>query len=954
MLAAAWADALTGTPRVVLVAGEPGIGKTRLVEDLAEQVRGAGGLVAAGACPRLGSSTVPFAPFRAALGDLAETLGAATLVDLTGPGAALLPTLVPDLGGAVGATSSPGAGPAQGYVLDVVARLLQRVALDRPLMVVVEDLHWSDASTRDLVGYLGQAARRGRLLLVGTLRSEPEPEAAVADLVEELLRRPGSERLDLRRLTPQGVSRLMAAILGAAPDVGQAERVARRSEGVPFLVEELTAAEAQGERTLPEGLRHLALRRSRQLPATATAVLRAVASAGGPVGEDALLEVCELPRAALDQALRDLVDAGLVVADRRTGRLDVRHALLREAVEQDLLPGESAVLHGRWADLLDGVGGADHRAVIEAAQHRWLARDVDRAYPAAVRAAAAARSVPAYGEELLLLERALGLRAELPDPPAGSPDEAGLLSDAGRAARLAGRYPRALELLEQARTALGSADVDRLARVLWEESLLARSLGDLPAVEAAIESLVDELPARPTAVRAHALNALLQLQLLRRDPRARETLSAAVVAAERAGEPLVAAHLRVTAAGLLADRAAGVAEARSELDRAAEVATSRDDLELQLRVQDARARVLLADGRPVPAEEAAREGLAIAARRGSPVLIRDYLVGALVDALWTTGRWAEALTVLDDTLRIDRPDLERAALHARRGRLLLALGRVDAGAAAVAVARRRLDGSAATSELHVLVTTAEVELAVAQGLPTVALDAARAGYERHGERTAAATLRPLLLAATIAARSSGPSDRREVSSYAWIGTAAAALRDRSPAEPWDSLLAAETSGADLRSWQAALDAVGREGTPAPLRMQSLLGAALARLSRRPVAADDRAAAARLVDELLVLAGELGAGPAAAAARALAVRAGLRLAGAEPTPAVVASGLTAREQEVLRLVALGRSNGQIAAELVISVKTVSVHVSHLLDKLGVSSRGEAAALARAGGLDRLKR
>lgn len=822
-LTSAWEDVLGGSPRTVLVAGEPGIGKTRLVDDLVARVRASGGLVAAGSCPRLGSSVLPFAPFRQVLADLAGALGSERLTALAGSGARALPVLVPEL--AEAGTSSGTAGQAD--LLEVVARLVQRVCQDRVLAVVIEDLHWSDPSTRDLVGYLAPGGRGNRLLLVGTLRSEPPPAAPVDDLVDELGRLPGTERLDLGPLTPAGVAQMMAGILGSPPDSGQADRVAARSQGVPFLVEELTAAEAAGDQTLPAGLRQLALRRTRSASAAATGVLRALAAAGRPVRETDLGQVCEVTEVDMAATLRELVDAGHVVVDLPAGLVDVRHVLLREAVEDDLLPGESAALHGRWADLLESADG-DRRAVIEAAHHRWLAGDHERAFPATLRAAAAARSLSAYGEELVLLERALALR----DPAASDdrPDEARLLADAGQAARLAGQYPRAWQLLEQARSALAADEVDSLARVLWEESLLARSLGEVPGVEDAIGSLLAGPAGAHPQARAHALNALLQLQLHRDDPLVRDTLRTAVAASEQAGELLLGAHLRVTDATLLAD-SERAEDALAELDRAAAVVTSTGDLPLELRVHEARARALLAAGRDLESEQVARAGIDCAARRGSPVLMRDYLVAALVDALAWSGRWTQALAVLDDTLLVDRPDLERAGLLARRARLMLATGTPGA-AAAVAAARTRLAGVRAAADLHVLVAVAEAELALSAGLPTDALEIAHRTYVGYGGQAGPAVLRPLLLAAAVAARPTGPADRRGGIDPGWVRSAAATLAEEHPREAWDTLLAAELAGAGDH-WQRALAVVGRAGAPARLRLQVLLDAAAARLSRPP-------------------------------------------------------------------------------------------------------------------------
>ena len=953
VLAQAWEQALVGTagvPGAVLMSGGPGVGKSRLVDDLVGTVRGSPGLATVGHCPRLGSNALPFAPFRAVLSDLVSELGAESVAKLAGPGAGRLATFVPDLAGPAD-TRERLADTGGGDLLDPLARLLLRVAEERPLMVAIEDLQWSDPSTRDLLGYLTQVARRTHLLLVATIRTEPAPDAAVEDLVEELARQ-GAQRLEIRALAPAGVARLMAGILGRPPEAAVAERVARRSEGIPYLVEELTAAESSGDPGVPADVQETTLRRVRGLPPPQAAVLRLIGSAGGPVSETDLLTVGQLPPSEMSAGLRALVESGLVVADRSSGRIDVRHALLREALEDDLLPSEAQDLHSRWADRLAAAGEDRHRAIVGEAQHRWLAGDVERAYPATIAAAQEVRRLQAYAEELLLLDRALSLRSRLAADP-GRPDQVDLFTDAGRAARLAGHYPRAWDLLEQARAALGPGDDGREVLVLWEESLLARSLGRHAGTDAALRDVVARLPDGPSPLRAHALNALLQLQLHDRDPAAAETLRAARSAAEAAGEAGVVAHLDVTAAGL---RLAGddVEADLARLDRAGETAVRRDDVSLALRVHEARSRVLHGAGRAAEAADAASEGLALAAQRGSPVLIRDYLVAARCDALWDLGELREAIAAVDDALMLDRPDLQRRGLHARRARFLVAAGDLAGATTAVERARDRLAGVTDEPGLTMIVGLAEAELALARGLPTVASDVAARTYE-GATRPGDARLRwELLLLAARTARSAQPAgtaDRRQGRTLDWEVEAAGALGAEHPSPVWGPVVAAWISGGDREAWATAVLAVRREDAPALLRAATLLDAASARLAARPVTAEDRSAATDLLADALALAERIGAEPLAAAVRDLAQRARLRVADlAHPddrptTPA----GLTAREAEVLRLLALGRSNAAIADELVISVKTVSVHVSHVLDKLGVASRGEAAASARAQGL-----
>ncbi len=941
-MAGAWDEAVLGLSRTVLLAGEAGIGKTRLLSDFVAARPEGPALVLRGSCVQLGDRALPYAPFREVLLELCSALSQETVHELAGSGAATLSRLVPEL-----APSSRDG--TEGELVDVLARLLDRVSLERPILLGVEDLHWADASTRALFGYLVRALRTSRVLTVGTLRSEPPPDLAVEELLDELLRLPHVERLSLSRLSPAGVSRQMRGIMAAPPPADMAERVVARSEGVPFLVEELTAAERAGNQGVPEGLRNLLLRRTKSLSGAATAVLRAAAASASPVNEATLGAVSGLDDAGLRTPLRELVTAHLLVVDRRRGTYDFRHALQREAVEDDLLPGEASELHRKYATLLESDDPAlPDDQMIRAAHQWWLAGDPNRCYPATLRAAAAARRMSAYGEELFLLERALSIWGAVADPVTSDVNDRGdLLLAAGRAARLGGRYDRALELLDEGLTDVGREDIDRSAELLWEESLLVRSLGELPAVEERLRSALDVAAQQPSAARARLLNALLQLQLHRRDPAASQTLHDAVVAAEGAGESAVAAHLRVTGAMLMADHPRETDAALRQLEQAGEIARNQDDVALALRVHDARAHVLVASGRPAEAERAAREGLELAATRGSPVFIHDHLVGALVDARWATGQWAEALSVLDDALRIDRPDLERAGLYARRARLLVAMGEIDLGAADADAGRQRLDRAEAAPDLHTIVSLAEIELALARGLTGAALDAAHRTYTSYGDRATVDSVRQLLLVAASATAQDASTERRTDSR--WIAAAVAELRAQRPGEPWDSVLSAETSDGDPDCWRQATESVRGPDTPALLRLHTLLGAAKVRLARRPLTAADRTAAGGLVDEVIQEADHLGALLVASAARNLALRARLRVNDREPDDSPVPEGLTRREAEVVRLLALGQSNAQIAAELVISIKTVSVHVSHVLDKLGVSSRGEAAATARARGL-----
>lgn len=944
LLAAAWVEAAAGTSRTVLVTGEAGIGKTRLLEVLADDLARSDGLVLRGACVPLGGHSPPYAPLRAVLSDLAAEVGAEALPGMAG-GAALsriLPALAePPL--------PAGAAGGMDDLADVVARVLHAASAQRPVAVLVEDLHWADSASRDLVGYLARVLRTSRLLLVASLRTTPAPERAVQEMVDEMVRLPGVERMELKRLGEAGVLRQMTGILGAPPDAAFAGRVVERSQGVPFLVEELTAAGRAGDEALPPELRDVLLHSTRPLSSAATGVLRAAAAAGGPVDEDSLAAVSRVEPEHLRPALRELVEHQLLVVDRREARYDFRHALLREAVEDDLLPGEAATLHERYAVLAEEQPSGDH-AVAVAAHHWWQARNAARAYPALLAASEVARSMSAYGEELLLLQRARALRPELGDvATAEMPDDAALLTATGRAARLAGRYELARDLLSGARQRLAaSAGHLRLAEVLWEESLLLRSLGAVPGAETAVQALLDDLPRTPSRARAHALNALLQFQLHRRETQqAQVTLHDAVRTAQAAGEPAVAAHLRVTAAGLLLDEGAGPDEVRALLTDSWLAAEQLDDVPLMLRVLDMRARLHIAHGDFQEGERDARNGLRLCAERGSPVLILDYLVGDLCDALIATGSWSEVLRVLGDALAVDRPNLERAGLHARLATVRAAGGDSTGAREALTAAHRRLSGGRADPGLVVVVATAEAEVSLWEGRLSAAVETAREAYVGLGAQVGPHLLWPLLRAAA-AATTAVPSRGRALPS-AWLEGAVAAQKHRDATSCWPHVLQAFLSDGHVGLWDAALSATASDDVPVLVRLQVLLAAASAHAT-----AGDRDRAAGLLADVVSGAREIGARPLLDATEMLAERARLRVPGLDPDrsaapPPPNSFGLTAREIEVLALLADGSSNRQIAAELVISTKTVSVHVSHILTKLGVASRGEAAATARARGL-----
>jgi predicted ATPase len=448
-LAAARDRAADGTPAVVVVGGEAGVGKSRLVGELVAGSRAAGATVLAGGCVELGGEGLPFAPVVAALRMLAGDLGAAELATVVpGPARSELARLLPELGrppagGGAGAPPASGAEPppadpaaAQRRLFGALLGVLQRLAARRPTILVVEDLHWADRSTRSLLAYLVGNLRHGRLLLLLTYRSdELHRRHPLRPLLAELARDRRVERLELGPFDREEVAAQLTGILGVIQPAGLADRVHARSGGNPLFVEELAAAYAAGGAPAggaaalagaaaagAGGLREVLLGRIEPLPEPARQGLGVVAAAGGRVGHGLLAEVTGLPAPALAAGLRAAAAARLLV-DAHDGGYEFRHALVKEAVDDALLPGERCRLHARLASALGragaGLPGADPALAAALAWHWYAAHDLARALPAAVGAGLAAERCRAFAEAQHHYERALELWELVPAGRAG-------------------------------------------------------------------------------------------------------------------------------------------------------------------------------------------------------------------------------------------------------------------------------------------------------------------------------------------------------------------------------------------------------------------------------------------------------------------------------------------------------------------------------------------------------
>ncbi|HEY2268011.1 MAG TPA: AAA family ATPase [Streptosporangiaceae bacterium] len=952
LLASALADASGGTPRTVLTGAEAGGGKSRLITEFAATA-GDRALILTGGCVGLGAGGLPYAPFTAALRQLVRARGAAEVAGLLpGQAAGELGVLLPGFG-APPAGADPGTSRAR--LFEVLLTLLETLAEQQPVVLVVEDVHWADRPTCDLLSFLVRNIRQARVLLVVTFRSD---ELNRSDLLRPLLaglaRADGVARLELARLSRAQAAAQLAGILGRAPGAALISEVYQRGGGVPLLTEALVNADGTVSAGLPTSLRDLLLAAVAVLPERTQQVLRIAAAGGARLSHSLLTAVTGLDNTSLTAALRPAVDARVLVSD--ADGYAFRHQLIREAVLEELLPGERAQAHRSFAVALEARLEAGARAgpestlVVLAALHWRGAADDERALAAAWRAAVAAGTALAYAQRLRMLEQVLDLWDRVPGParPAGL-DHVGVLELAADAARWAGEPERGLTLAETAIAELGTAgDTERMALLLRRRAGLRQELlrpGQLDDLQAALR-----LAAAPNLVRAQVLARLCWA--LKREDRLAESermaLDLGALAAQLGDE-----EHRIEASMVLASLGALRGEDTMAALLGAQQAARRAGLGLleawsYLTITNA----LEGSGRHDLAIPAGREGLARARQLGLGRQIAAPIAGNLAESLTSAGSWDEAVEILDEVLSLDLPPLGRAGPLVIRAQIAVARGDEKTAGQLLAELRSQPDGVRAESQRLLALARLEIDARLASGDIAGALDAGRAALARD-QPADPRYLWPLLAAAMRAcAEASGgrpppgtcdPGRLREDLEQ----LAGSAGRPGPLHEAWAAAFAAEAARAagrpDLAGWDAAASAWTALAQPEPQAY------ALLRAASAASAAGDRDGAAARLDRAAGLAGRLGADPLLGQVSSLARRARVDLPswpGPRGRPQTAApAGLTERELEVLRLVADGRSNRDIAAELFISPKTASVHVSNILGKLGVSSRGEAAATAR---------
>ena len=441
-----------GHPSVLIVTGETGVGKTRLVRELIEQERVT---LLAGSCVPMAGDPLPFAPLTQALRRLDRT----GTLNLQLERLPELARLVPGIAPAKTTRTADLAAASQLGLFQSVLDLVDRLGAAAPVLHVIEDVHWADRSTLDLVRFLATNLTNERAVLLVTLRADAVvPATPLALWVAELARLENTERVELNRLGHEATARLVRQLAGDAADPEFVETTLARSAGNPLFAEQLVMQAAQNPghpALLPATLHELLHARVHALPEDTQSVLRAAAVIGRPALVPLLAATTGTLVEQTETLLRPAMDQH-VVEIRRDDTIAFRHPAFGEVVYAELMPAERQRLHRAAAEALEpaeGLGTGQRSSVAgdavsgELARHWFGAGDSERALDAAVAAGWAAERMFAFADAYTNFTRAIALMDEITGT---EHDRVRLLKHAGQAASLVGDSPEAVRLVESA------------------------------------------------------------------------------------------------------------------------------------------------------------------------------------------------------------------------------------------------------------------------------------------------------------------------------------------------------------------------------------------------------------------------------------------------------------------------------------------------------------------------
>jgi DNA-binding CsgD family transcriptional regulator/tetratricopeptide (TPR) repeat protein len=947
--------------RAAFVAGEPGSGKSRLVRELARDVADEGAIVLYGDCD--GVIGVPYGPFEAALEQLVRHVEPEILRASLGSGGGELTRLLPDLPARLGDLPTPAAADAdteRHRLHTAVTDLLVGISSETPLVLVLEDLHWADVSTLQLMRHLVRSGAEARMLLVATFRdSETDVQAELAEALVDVYRTEGVVRIRLGGLSRQEIGEFVRLATGVDATAGLAGAIEHLTGGNAFLVTELwrelvgsgavevgpSAARLMRPATelgVPTTVREVVDQRLARLPAATIEVLELAAVMGADFELETVRRAATGGEEGLVEALDEAVRSGLLVEGPGRG-LSYRfeHELVRRAVDDRLSAARTAELHLRVAEALEhGHTGRDSRAVLAALAHHFAAAapvgGIERAVSYNLLAAESGIAALAYGEAQERLETALELGVRDPH------ERGAVMLQLGDTCHRAGHADAALDAFsrtaELARS-LGDAPLLARAAIGLEDACWRPAIHDAGAIEL-LEEAVAALPADDSELRARALGGLARaLDFRGESGRAAVARDEAIAMSRHRGDRQTLGT--ILAMSYWARGSSTNEQVNRMLHEAREIGHELAD---DLITGDAvswlvPSYVVLCDHHS--ARDALAEVLTIARRLSQPFLFHVAEHYASVLAL-CDGRLAEA---------------ESAAVRSQEwGRLLT--GRDASGTYGIQMfGIRREQGR--LPELAPVVRLLQSQSHDGAWRPGLAVLLAELGMESEARRE----LGEILVDGIGAFRPS-----LWLGSLVYLADACAALQDEACAEviypelavyagsnvmighlvacygAMDRFLGA--TAAVLGDWDRA-----EEHFHDAIALNTRLGArtwlahtayAYARMLLARGTGDDRSHARAQLGVAIGLAQTIGLPTLLRRATELGT-------GAEPTAPSLPDGLSAREVEILVQLARGRSNREIGSVLHISEHTAANHVRSILRKTGCANRTEAAGYALRRGL-----
>jgi DNA-binding CsgD family transcriptional regulator len=929
------AEAEAGEGSLILISGEAGIGKTRLVGELADDCDS---LVLRGAATE--ATTTPYGPLVGALRSYLRLRPGG--LDDCGPLGEHLAVLLPELG-------DPPDRSARETLFESIRCALCTIAVERPALIVLDDLQWSDDATLELLAALAPALAELPILIVGPYRSDEVGRDHPLRRLRNELRRAGAHReLTLDPLDEAGTTRLAERVLGGPTDPTLARTIHDRTQGIPFFVEELVGALVAGggivdrdgtfslaagtEVPIPETIRDAVLMRMTGISAEARAAAEAAAVAGEHFEVDVIADL------AGGHGFAELAERGVIV-DHGSGEASFRHALAREAIYEDVAWLRRQNLHRGLAEMLEQAGGPP----IEVARHWGGAREQARARAALMRAVESSRAAHAYRDAARAAREALELWPRDEEPAARreaierygeGPQLAGELAESARA----WREVAAIRRTEGSGQALAEAE-QRLAEV---HSLLGDRARALVSRRAAADAFAAaELPADAARNR---IVAAAYLQSSGGHSEAVELAAAAAREAERSARPDLRARALGFEGAALAKRGefdSGLEKVRTGLSLALEHNLTAEATDLYQRL----GTVLETSADYEGAREALNSALSLCEASGDDGQGRGC-VACMAYVVRELGDWSQAeelsRELTDDPATPSSVRLVSdgilGSIYAFRGELgparpllnsCLEISRrldvisMQVDSAAALAWSEDLDGDAAAAAGHCRFLLERWERSEDRHYAVWGLRLASSVLTQRGDEGAAHACAEAL--ARISAET-GHADALAALAHA-LGESALLAGDAE--------VAADHFGRAL-DLHATLE-IPFERTHIQLRH----GVALAAADRREPALEALAGSYRAARKLGArpLAAR-AAGEVAALGESVEQRLGRRAAADHE-----GGGLSRRELEVLRLAAEGRTNREIAGELYLSPRTVDMHVRNTLAKLGCRSRTEAASKAR---------